>query len=70
MKELINKQPVDLVYDVLTDFRPGTLDSEDLIRIVETRYGQPLIGFTRADLESLADYEIEQDIKIYGEMED
>jgi hypothetical protein len=69
MSELINKQPIDLLYEALTDFEPGTLTSDQLVNCVELRYGHSIRGFVRADLENLAAQEIDHDTQIYQETE-
>lgn len=66
MRENQNYQPVDALFEVLTEWKPGSLSPEQVIDSIEVKIGRTIVGQERTDLESLAGHEIEYDVEIFG----
>lgn len=60
------KQPVDLLFETIPEWKPGTRSAEDIVGSVESKLGRPITGQERTDLLSLAGGELQYDSEQFG----
>lgn len=58
MRENDNYQPIDALFEAITECKPGTVSADDLTGSIEIKIGRSLIGQERTDIHSLAEQEL------------